>query len=101
MYNDSALKIDEIAERILTIDGLPLHSFEDYLANSSISAKKNIHDGETAVTSIVEDLNSILAMEKAIKEDASSAGDDATEDLMSDFIDEQEKTLWMMKAWLK
>lgn len=101
LYNDSALKIDEIAERILTIDGLPLHSFEDYLANSSISAKKNIHDGETAVTSIVEDLNSILAMEKAIKEDASSAGDDATEDLMSDFIDEQEKTLWMMKAWLK
>ena len=32
LYNDSQLKIDLIAERILTLGGIPLHTFEDYLA---------------------------------------------------------------------
>lgn len=101
LYNDSALKVDEIAERILTIDGLPFHSFEDYLSNSSVAPKKNIHDGESAVKAIVQDLSHLVTLEKEIKEQAANASDDGTEDLMSDFIDGQEKTLWMMKAWLK
>lgn len=101
LYNDSALKVDEIAERILTIDGLPLHSFEDYLANSSIKSKTNVHDGEQAVSTIVDNLTHLVSFEKGIKEQAGEAGDDGTEDLMSGFIDGQEKTLWMMKAWLK
>ncbi|MBL6447126.1 DNA starvation/stationary phase protection protein [Fulvivirga sp. 29W222] len=101
LYTDSALKIDDIAERILTIEGKPLHSFNDYIENSTIKAKKNIHDGEGAVSSIIDDLKNILDLEREIKEMAAQAGDDGTEDLMSDFIDEQEKTLWMMKAWMK
>lgn len=101
LYNDSAMKIDEIAERILTIDGLPLHSFDDYLSTATISPKKNIHNGEKAVAAIIEDLQSIVVTEKEIKEQAANAGDDGTEDLMSAFIDGQEKVLWMMKAWLK
>jgi starvation-inducible DNA-binding protein len=31
LYNDGAIKIDEVAERILTIEATPLHSFTDYL----------------------------------------------------------------------
>lgn len=101
LYTDSAVKIDDIAERILTIEGKPLHSFDDYIKTSTIKAKKDIHDGEGAVSAIIEDLKNILDLEREIKEMAVEASDDGTEDLMSDFIDEQEKTLWMMKAWLK
>ena len=32
LYNDLFLKIDEIAERILTLGHTPLHSYEDYMA---------------------------------------------------------------------
>src|SRR5690606_1848451 len=31
LYNDAQLKIDEIAERVLTIGGTPLHTFEEYI----------------------------------------------------------------------
>ena len=31
LYNDSQLKIDLIAERVLTLDGIRLHTFEDYI----------------------------------------------------------------------
>ena len=101
LYTDSAVKIDEVAERILTIEGLPLHTFEDYVASSTIPVTKNVHVGETAVNTIASNLSELLTLEKDIKELAIEKGDGGTEDLMSDFIDEQEKTLWMMKAWLK
>lgn len=101
LYNDAAVKVDDIAERILTIEGTPLHTFNDYLTTSTIKAKKNVHDGEGAVGAIISDMTSILNLEKEIKELAIKAGDDGTEDLMSDFLDEQEKTLWMLKAWMK
>ena len=101
LYTDAALKIDEIAERILTIEGMPLHSFEDYLNTSTIKVTKNVHDGETTVSTVADNLKELLSLEREIKELAVKADDHGTEDLMSDFIDEQEKTLWMMKAWLK
>lgn len=101
LYTDSAVKIDEVAERILTIEGLPLHTFEDYVAHSTIPVTKNIHNGEVAVQTIADNLTELLKLEKEIKELAVTKSDGGTEDLMSDFIDEQEKTLWMMKAWLK
>lgn len=101
LYTDAAVKIDDIAERILTIGGTPLHAFQDYLDQSQVTVKKNIHDGETAVKSISKTLAHLIALEKEIKEAAVQADDHGTEDLMSDFIDEQEKTLWMYNAWLK
>lgn len=101
LYTDAAEKVDEIAERILTIEGKPLHAFEDYISTSKLEAKKNITDGEGAVGAIITDMSTILELEREIKDMAADAGDNGTEDLMSDFIDEQEKTLWMLKAWMK
>ena len=100
-YTDAAEKVDMIAERILSIGGKPLHAFDDYLEHSRIDPKKNIHDGEGSVKGIVADLSHLLEIEKEIKETAADSSDDGTEDLMSDFIDEHEKTLWMFNAWLK
>lgn len=101
LYNDSAVKIDEIAERILTVGGTPLHSFDDYLSIASIAPLKNVHDGETAVKTIVKNISELIVMEREIKELAADSGDSGTEDQLSAFIEEQEKSLWMYKAWLK
>ncbi len=101
LYTDSALKIDLVAERILTIEGTPLHAFEDYIKTSTIKAKKNVHDGETAVSTIADNLKELIRLEREIAELAVKNNDDGTDDLMTGFISEQEKTLWMMNAWLK
>ena len=101
MYNDAAVKIDEVAERILTIDHTPLHSFADYLERASLTAVKDVHDGETAVRTVVDNLSAIVEQQKNIRKFAEDAEDGATADMMATFIEEQEKTLWMYKAWLK
>lgn len=41
LYNDMHTKIDEIAERILTLGGTPLHTFEDYTSISKVKVLKN------------------------------------------------------------
>ncbi|MFY0627848.1 MAG: DNA starvation/stationary phase protection protein [Reichenbachiella sp.] len=101
LYTDAAVKIDEIAERILTIGGTPIHTFQDYLDTSEIAPVNNVHDGETAVKTIVSNLQHIIEKENAIKEQSGENGDGGTEDQMSAFIEEQEKVLWMYNAWLK
>jgi len=100
LYNDAAVKIDEVAERILTIEATPLHSFTDYLEKANLKAETNVHRGEPAVKTIVHDLSAIVDQQKAIRSLAEGE-DDATADMMATFIEEQEKTLWMYKSWLK
>lgn len=101
LYTDAAIKIDEVAERILTIDEMPLHSFVDYLDRAQIVAVTGVHDGETAVKTVVDNLTAIVEQQKSIRQYAEDAEDGATADMMAAFIEEQEKTLWMYKAWLK
>ena len=101
LYNDGAIKIDEVAERILTIEATPLHSFADYLNSASLKAEIGVHNGETAVKAIVENLSEIVNQQKELRKFAEDGDDGATADMMATFIEEQEKTLWMFKSWLK
>lgn len=99
LYNDSQIKIDLIAERVLTLETVPLHTFEDYIKNNKLEIGKNIHNDEKAIEIIVSSLSKILAIERIILKKAVAIGDEGTNSMMSDFISEQEKTIWMLKAW--
>lgn len=101
LYDDSQLKIDMIAERILTLGARPLHTFEDYIKNNKLFVGKDISNDEEAVSLIVSSLTQLLKIERVILKQAVDAFDEGTNSMMSDFIKEQEKTIWMMKAWLE
>lgn len=100
LYNDANLKVDEIAERILTLGGVPYHTFEDYQEHSRVPVGKNITVDEKAIRLIVDSLKELLILERQLLKSSDEAGDEGTNAMMSDFITEQEKTVWMMKAWL-
>ena len=53
VYNNLQLKIDEIAERILTLGYTPVHSYSDYLKHSAVKEYINISDGKQAVAEIL------------------------------------------------
>jgi starvation-inducible DNA-binding protein len=100
LYTDANVKVDEIAERILTLGGVPLHTFDDYSAKAKVPVGKNITNDEAAIRLIVKSLTELLQIERSVLELADDANDEGTNAMMSDFITEQEKTVWMMKAWL-
>ena len=99
LYNDAQLKIDLIAERVLTIGGKPLHTFEDYIKNNKLKVGKNISIDEEAVHLIVTSLSDLLKIERELLKKSANATDEGTNSMMNDFIAEQEKTIWMMQAW--
>lgn len=100
LYTDANAKVDMIAERVLTLGETPLHTFEDYVQKAKVRVGKNVHQDEKAVELIVDSLTELLKIERQILNKTDEASDEGTNSMMSDFITEQEKTVWMMKAWL-
>jgi starvation-inducible DNA-binding protein len=101
LYNDTQIKIDLIAERVLTLGGTPLHTFADYIENSKLQIGKNISKDVEAIQLILESLSVLLQVERVILAKAADIKDEGTNSMMSDFIAEQEKTNWMLKAWME
>ncbi|HAU4928945.1 Dps family protein [Aeromonas hydrophila] len=100
IYNDLLLKVDALAERILTLDGVPLHSFSDYLKVSAISEQKGLHDGRACVESLLESFRELLVAQRRILGQAADAGDEGTASILSDYVQQQEKLVWMLRAYL-
>ncbi|MEM0911514.1 MAG: Dps family protein [Pseudomonadota bacterium] len=100
VYNDLLLKVDEIAERILTIEGVPLHAFSDYIEVSDIEEEKGVSDGKLALNNLLIGFTKIIIAQRAILEQAGDAGDEGTVALMSDYISQQEKLVWMLRSYL-
>ncbi len=100
LYRDSQEKIDELAERILTLGQVPLHTFEDYLKVAEVKVYKNLSNDREIVQALVDMLQVLLVKEREVLEAAAEAGDEGTADLVTPIIGEQEKTVWMLRAWL-
>lgn len=100
LYNDLLLKVDEVAERILTLGGVPLHTFEDYSTASSVSALKNISTAAEAVTSLLDTFQILILKQRELLDLSDEANDEGTNALMSDYIRQQEKLVWMYSAYI-
>lgn len=100
LYNDLILKIDEIAERILTLGYNPEHKYSEYLKVSEIKESAETSDGIQDVKNIVDAFSILIMKQRDILEAAGDANDEGTNSLMSDYIREQEKLVWMYSAFL-
>ncbi|WP_187264090.1 Dps family protein [Pontibacter beigongshangensis] len=100
LYDDAIIKVDEIAERILTLGHKPYHTFTKYLANASIKEVSDVSDGDTAVREVLQGFSVLLDIEREVLALAADANDEGTNALMSDYIREQEKLVWMYSAYL-
>ncbi|HNE49896.1 MAG TPA: DNA starvation/stationary phase protection protein [Chitinophagales bacterium] len=100
IYTDAQEKVDLIAERVLTLGFTPMHTFSDYLKHATIKEGKNIHEAKEAVELIVSSLQTIIILERAILKTAAVLNDEGTTTLLTDFITQQEKEIWMYSSWL-
>jgi starvation-inducible DNA-binding protein len=99
MYDDAIIKIDEIAERILTLRYQPTSNYSDYLKISNIKeTTSNLSDIEM-VNNLITDHGSILSQMSKVIETAGKCEDEGTIDLIGAYIRELETTSWMLDAW--
>ncbi|MGB0850098.1 MAG: Dps family protein [Bacteroidia bacterium] len=100
IYDNLVIQIDEIAERVLTLEGTPIHSFTENLKHSVIKESVGITDGQSALESILEGFRTIVILQREILEIASAISDEGTASQMSDYITAQEKEIWMYRSYL-
>lgn len=100
LYNDLFLKIDEIAERIVTLGQTPAHNYTDYKKTSLIKESKDVSDGFKGVRDILDSFKTIITLERELLDLSEDADDEGTNALMSDYIRAQEKLVWMYSAFL-
>lgn len=99
MYDDAKIKIDEIAERILTLRHQPVSNFTTYLETSNIKESPSDTQDTKMVDILLEDHGKILKQMRSTVEAADKGGDEGTIDLIGAYIRELEKTSWMLDAW--
>ena len=100
LYDNLFLKIDEIAERILTLGHVPNHNYSDYLKVSTIKESKEVHNGKKCVEDILNSFKVVIDLQRELLEITDKANDEGTNALVSGYITEQEKDVWMYNAYL-
>jgi len=99
LYNDLFIKIDEVAERILTLGHSPNHRYSDYKTASAIAESKEVSDGMKAVAEIISSFKTIITLQRELLALSAEINDEGTNALMSDYIRAQEKLVWMYSAF--
>lgn len=100
LYNDQIEKIDEVAERILTLGHTPEHRYTEYEKTSEVKESKEVNDGKKAVGNILDTFKTIIGKQRKILSLSAEIDDEGTNALMSDYIREQEKLVWMYSSFL-
>lgn len=101
MYTDARLKIDEIAERILTLRHHPMSNLKDYLNTASIEEVSSMQTDKDMVLAILDNHKILLKQMSRVIEKAETSNDEGTIDLIGAYIRELEKSSWMLDAFSK
>ncbi|MFD0712151.1 Dps family protein [Paenibacillus sp. GCM10027626] len=99
LYEEAALHVDEIAERLLAIKGQPLARMSDYLKVSSIQEANNNETAEQMVDQLIADFSTVIQELKEAMAIADQAGDETTADILLAIHTSLEKHVWMLSAF--
>lgn len=99
MYDDTATKVDEIAERILTLGGTPENKYSGYLKVARIPEVSGVTSSHEAVDNILNTYKHFIAEERKLIDLANEANDAVTADMLTGYLKEQEKMIWMLVAF--
>ena len=101
LYTDARVKIDEIAERILTLRYHPMSNLKDYLDTASIKEASSNQTDKQMVLAILENHKILLKQMSKVITKAENTNDEGTIDLIGGYIRELEKSSWMLDAFTK
>jgi len=101
IYGRWAGSIDEIAERILMVGGVPLHTLKSLLNAATLEEDESVPAAEVMVEAVATDMAVLHHLAGDVIHAAEAAGDRGTANLLDALRDGLEKDLWMLRAWRK
>ncbi|KGN69507.1 Dps family protein [Porphyromonas sp. COT-108 OH1349] len=101
MYDELAENIDEVAERILQLGGTPVRLYKDIESLATLKQAVNVSNENDIVEQVLESISLFIKIEREGLALAAENGDDTTVGLLSEYLQGQEKLVWMLTAYLK
>lgn len=100
-YNEAALHIDELAERLLALQGKPAATMKEYLEIASVKEATGTEDANEMVATLVNDFDILIGELKEGMEAADSLGDETTADMLLAIHQSLEKHNWMLRSFME
>jgi len=99
-YNELALAVDEIAERIRSLGEPAPGSYLEFAELSSIAEDREKPEALEMVRRLVEGHEAVARTARSVFPLADKAGDEPTADLLTQRLQVHEKTAWMLRSLL-
>jgi len=101
-YNELALIVDEVAERLRKLDHYAAASLTEYLKLTHLSEKPlEKNDSMSFIKALLSDYESIIIYIREQLKALENQLDTGTEDFITGLLEQHEKTAWMLRAHLK
>jgi starvation-inducible DNA-binding protein len=101
LYEEAAGTIDELAERLLIVGGMPISTLKEYIQYATIEETSENLTAEEMVQTIVNDFSKIISELKSGKEAAEQVNDEVTSDMFTELIENLSKHNWMLTSFLQ
>jgi starvation-inducible DNA-binding protein len=98
-YNEIAEKIDEAAERIVILGGVPANNFSEYLKIAEVKEIARVFDWKTGVNNVIETLQLLVNKLRELHATGIKSNDHGTVSLANHGIKSFEKKIWMLSAY--
>jgi starvation-inducible DNA-binding protein len=99
-YNELALAVDLIAERIRSLDHVAPGTYSAYAKLTSIPEPKGVPKAKDMIKELVEGHETVARTARSIYPAVQKGSDEATADLLTQRIQLHEKTAWMLRSLL-
>jgi len=100
-YNELALAVDLVAERIRALDVYAPGTYRDFAKLSSIKESESVPKAQDMIAELVAGHEAICRTARRVFPSADAASDEATADLLTQRLQTHEKTAWMLRSLLE
>jgi starvation-inducible DNA-binding protein len=100
-YNELALAVDAIAERIRSLDVYAPGTYRDFAKLTSIKESESVPKANDMIRELVAGHEAVVRTARGVFPVAEKAGDEATADLLTQRLQLHEKTAWMLRSLLE
>jgi starvation-inducible DNA-binding protein len=99
-YNELALAVDQIAERIRALGYPAPGTYADYVKLSSIKETPSVPKAEKMIALLVEGQEAVARTARSVFPVVEKVNDEPTADLLTQRMQVHEKTAWMLRSLL-
>lgn len=100
-YNELALAVDSIAERIRALGERAPGSYSEFAKLTSIKEENHSPNAEDMIANLVTAHEAVIRTARSIFPSADETNDEVTADLLTQRMQVHEKTAWMLRVLLQ